>query len=46
LFDLFWIQSLIIWSSIEISIVMILLIVGGLIDSSVIESGPFTIDDL
>lgn len=39
-------KSLIIWSLIEISIAIILLAVGGLMESSIIESDPLTIDDL
>lgn len=39
-------KPLIVWSLIEISIAIILLAVGGLMESSMIESDPLTIDDL
>ncbi len=39
-------KSLIIWSLIEISIAIILLAVGGLMESSMIEHDPLMIDDL
>ena len=39
-------KSLVIWSSIEISIAIGLLLIGGLIEPSLIESNPLTIEDL
>jgi hypothetical protein len=39
-------KPLIIWSLLEVSITIILLVVGGVMESSMIESEPLTIDDL
>lgn len=39
-------KSLIIWSLIEILITIILLAIGGLVESSVIDSTPVTVEDL
>ncbi len=39
-------KPLIIWSLIEISIAIILLIIGGVMESSMLEHEPLTIDDL
>lgn len=39
-------KPLIIWSLIEISAAIVLLVIGGLIEISVIESSPLTISDL
>jgi hypothetical protein len=39
-------KSLIVWSLIEILAAILLLVIGGLIESSMLESGSLTIDDL
>jgi len=39
-------KPLIIWSLVEISIAVILLIIGGVMESSMIDSNPLTIGDL
>jgi len=39
-------KQLIIWSIIEISIVVILLVIGGILESSTTEPKPLSIDDL